>query len=821
MSPSHTAINDVIVNTNLNAHEKQIKIEEILKEHWKIDIYNMISNKRSLSNDNVGLQILVSQLKLLDDDFINLFRKPSSKKAYMATIKDLDPSLILSIILGKVIPFAIKYKDLDEQPITKLIINIGETIVNEAAFKLYEQDLKNNLISPEVKFKEYRTLKNLNLSEGELSKIGLDLVYFFTSRSNFVELIEVRVGRENYRRYILPKEDLLLLLENISFTDSEELPMLVKPLPWKINEGKVIEYGGTYFNNKYQLKSLIAKTHKNSIAKDMLLNTDLINTVNKLSSTGYIINRKVFDIITGKEYNKENQRLINFRPHEESNAVSQLIAEKNYSRVYDIVSYNSKYFYDNSILNIARLMLNVDEFFLTTYIDWRGRFYTSSSVLNMQGGELARGLILFSKGEALNENGLRALKIYTANAFGLDKKSKKDRIAWVDKHFENILNTPNNNLWLSADEPILFLACALELQEYNKNPSFLSRLPILLDATCNGLQHLSAIANDLNLAERVNITPSTDEDAPNDIYSDLIEPIKDSIKEAVEKEPEHYNLLKLNITRKLIKRGIMTITYGVTIKGILDQLLSEHFFKFGLENKHYIYRPKDKNMGDINLYYKNLYKLSYIIYNKLFKIHPILNNIMEYFQKMVELMNALDLAIQWITPYGLVVTQRYNKFTKYDITSVMQGKRRKIKLSRYELGLDGKCTLNKTKQVNSFIPNFIHSMDASNIILLIKKVNDLNFDIVTIHDCFGVHANNAEILSYMVKQCFISIYLNKDTIEKFHKLNVLNVRALYNVDEAENTVIDKNGCVLDIPLKPTLGDMDLKAQLADANYFIN
>jgi len=151
----------------------------------------------------------------------------------------------------------------------------------------------------------------------------------------------------------------------------------------------------------------------------------------------------------------------------------------------------------------------------------------------------------------------------------------------------------------------------------------------------------------------------------------------------------------------------------------------------------------------------------------------------------------------------------------------MQGKRRKITLSQYELGIDGKWTLNKTKQVNSFIPNFIHSMDASNIILLIKKVNNLNFDIVTIHDCFGVHANNAEILSYMVKESFISIYINKDTIEKFHKLSLINIRAVYVVDRNESKVINKSGSEINIPLKPKLGDMDLKSQLINATNFIN
>ena len=371
-----------------------------------------------------------------------------------------------------------------------------------------------------------------------------------------------------------------------------------------------------------------------------------------------------------------------------------------------------------------------------------------------------------------------------------DKKSKKERVDWVDKHFNDIINTPDNNIWLSANEPLIFLACALELQEYNKNPNFLSRLPILLDATCNGLQHLSAIANDINLAERVNITPSTDEEGPNDIYSDLIQPVKDSIKELVEKETEYYNLLNLNITRKLIKRGIMTITYGVTVKGILNQLLSDHFFKYALINKRFIYRPKNEDLGDVNLTYKDIWKLSSIIYNILFKSHPVLNEIMEYFKEMVMLLNKLKLPIQWITPYGVLITQKYATFTKYDITSSMSGKRKKITLSKYKLDNDNKEIINEIKQVNSFIPNFIHSMDASNIVILVKKVTELNLNlnIITIHDCFGIHANQAELLSYLVKESFISIYGKKDCINKFHSISLEMIKSTYKIEK--NKVID-------------------------------
>lgn len=820
---SYNAIQDVINDPSINLLNKQIKIEEILKNKLKLEIYDTITKKRNLDVNKIGMGVIFRQLTLLEEDVKMLMMRGSMKnKGYMEIIKHADASLIISVIISKIIPFTLKYKDIDTQPITKLILDVGKAILNEIAYNLYIKDLKDKVISEEVKLKDYIKEKDLSLEDDELAKFGLDFIHFIGSRSNFVELKESYVGKELYRRYLVPKEDLTVLLENYSFIDTEELPMLIKPFPWIIKDGKIIEYGGTYLNNKYQFKSIISNTYKNPICQDMLLNQNLIDTVNKLSSTPFIINDKVFKILTEKEYYiNGNKKLINFRAHEESNLLSRYMDEENLMKVNEIVSFNSKYLYETSLLNIAKLMLNVNEFYLTTFLDWRCRFYNSNSLLNMQGSELARALILFSKGYILDENGVRALKVYTANAFGLDKKSKKDRVNWVDKHLNEIIDTPNNNLWLSANEPILFLACALELKEYNKDPKFISKLPILLDATCNGLQHLSAIANDINLAERVNISSSTEEDGPNDIYSDLVQPIRDSIKTLVEKDTKHYNLLRLNITRKLIKRGIMTITYGVTVKGIFDQLISDHFYKFGKIDKHLVYRPKNSDLGDVNLTYADLYKLSSIIYSVLFKSHPILNNIMEYFHNMVNLMNKLDLSIQWITPYGLLITQKYTEFTTYDIVSVMQRKRRKITLSRYRLDDNKHHVIDKDKQINSFIPNFIHSMDASNIVLLVKKIIELDLNIITIHDCFGIHANHAELLSYLVKESFISMYGNKDSIEKFHSLTLENIKANYIIDNSKNVIIDKNGKEISIPEKPNLGNMDLKEVLINSKYFIN
>ena len=149
----------------------------------------------------------------------------------------------------------------------------------------------------------------------------------------------------------------------------------------------------------------------------------------------------------------------------------------------------------------------------------------------------------------------------------------------------------------------------------------------------------------------------------------------------------------------------------------------------------------------------------------------------------------------------------------------MQRKRRKITLSKYKLDDNNKPFINKNKQINSFIPNFIHSMDASNVVLLVKRIIELNLDIVTIHDCFGIHANHADLLSYLVKECFISLYANKDTIDKFHSLTLENIKSNYKI--YKNQVLDINGDLLDIPKKPHLGDMNIKELLINSNYFIN
>ena len=97
------------------------------------------------------------------------------------------------------------------------------------------------------------------------------------------------------------------------------------------------------------------------------------------------------------------------------------------------------------------------------------------------------------------------MKIFGANCFGnkLEKKSFNScaRIAWIDNNLENIINFNNGILLNKAENKILFLSFCLEFNKYikalnNKDSFFISNLPIQLDASCNGFQHLSLLVDD-------------------------------------------------------------------------------------------------------------------------------------------------------------------------------------------------------------------------------------------------------------------------------------------------------------------------------------
>lgn len=228
-------------------------------------------------------------------------------------------------------------------------------------------------------------------------------------------------------------------------------------------------------------------------------------------------------------------------------------------------------------IKIAQTFLNIP-FYINTFADWRGRIYTNSFFISYQGSDLAKNLLYFNEDEILNEKGFDYLYIYGANAYnenGLAKKSINERINWVKKNYQNILKMEKDFL-MNAKEKFTFAAFCLVIKKLHQNHKAVIHLPIFLDATCSGIQHLAALMKDLDSASRVNLIEQNTDELVADIYSDVVGPVNEALnKFGLENMQTHSHFTKLQLTRREIKPLVMTKPYNASIFGMTQANLFE------------------------------------------------------------------------------------------------------------------------------------------------------------------------------------------------------------------------------------------------------
>lgn len=132
----------------------------------------------------------------------------------------------------------------------------------------------------------------------------------------------------------------------------------------------------------------------------------------------------------------------------------------------------------------------------------------------------------------------------------------------------------------------------------------------------------------------------------------------------------------------------------------------------------------------------------------------------------------------------------------------MQYKKRKSEplnslFSKLRLG-SVSLPLNKMDSISNriaFMPNFIHSMDSTNIQLLIKNYKDKkqeNINLFTIHDCFATTPNYMKDLNRDVRLAFLMIYFQGDYIKTVHENFIKKIynctQAIYEYEENNETL---------------------------------
>ena len=388
----------------------------------------------------------------------------------------------------------------------------------------------------------------------------------------------------------------------------------------------------------------------------------------------------------------------------------------------------SEYLYD-----MVTQCADEDELYIPIEPDFRSRFTCRTSYLSYQGNDVARGLLTFANDYPIDSQTKHYLSIHLANQVGLDKESYATRIDWVEQHLDVIesiavMNDGDRDDFergidylkeFGKDEEFKLAAACREYYElFIARIKTTTNLPCAIDATCSGQQLIAGFLRSAELAERVNVLPTT---KPGDIYRDTMDRM---LELAAEDDEANFTrpvlkALKGSIGRKTSKKGFMSGQYGSGSKRQLEDMLN-------YINDETDLKLKNSEVLLIKKYWS-------VALEDICKIRVVFN----WFKNLVQELHELGKDEVIIpTKTGSVIHQRYPvpKITK--ITTFNFGS------SDYKTSTtNGRESTNKAdlgKWKTATAANTIHGAgDAS---LLCMALHDFEHPFYCVHDSISTHA---------------------------------------------------------------------------------
>jgi DNA-directed RNA polymerase len=411
--------------------------------------------------------------------------------------------------------------------------------------------------------------------------------------------------------------------------------------------------------------------------------------------------------------------------------------------------------------------------------------------------------------------------------------------------FRRIADNPCGTVdeWGSVDSPVCFLAACLEWVGYlNEGNDFVSHVPVAFDGSCSGIQHFSAMLRDEIGGAAVNLVPS---DSVKDIYGQVAAIVEQKVKsdlvhgtpdKEVKKTDDGTGLEmnyikygtkflasewdKYGIDRKVTKRCVMTLPYGSKEYGFADHIFIDTVTPAKLKDPDSFKSPSQASRY-----------MAKLIWDAVSQVVVKSVEAMAWLQKAASLLSSQrnskgePLPVFWVTPVGFPVWQNYRKcvmkkvspifkagayvqtFTSDDyfhengsLKMINEGESRRLQVSIQceEGGLD------KIKQRNGVAPNYVHSMDASHLLLTVLHCNEkygIN-SFAMIHDSYGTHAGLAEYLFKGVRETFVDTYTQNDVMQDLY--------------EQVSLQLDSN-LLKELPEVPAKGSLDLE-QVKESLY---
>ena len=690
-----------------------------------------------------------------------------------------------------------------------IVARIGERLEQEQQLNIFNRDLANYSFVQlhELSKKNYKDTKRLLIQRvqkkwaedhnawepwGNRIRVQIGMRVLRAVLRVMDDYLELKQIENNNRKEfcVLPKQELNEFMEDHTnfllnrMTSTQ--PCIEEPIEWERQEDGTITGGFHSISVYHNIPFIRCKTKAQRDYCNLHNPSNHVLAVNALQRVQWSINKDVLEFIKDSItlgdfpevlpslHNKE----LTIRPVDE-----EVDARKAWGReAQAIIKWNKANTTKILLLqNVISLATELEDkpFWFVYNCDFRGRIIACSSYLNPQGTDYVRALLRFSKGKVLGKSGYKWLAVHGANCYGYNQISYYDRYQWVMDNMDGIRATalePHSNagrrLLREAKDPFQFFAFCREWTELSKcsvPTAFISHLPVTLDGSCNGFQHISALLRDEQGSRRVNLTH---EDLPQDLYIDIANELTRRITKSDDNDLGKM-LLKGGIDKEIVKPVVLAIPYGLTIRGAslaIEEYLNKNSARYGLKSDDL------KNWDLIRYIAKVIVDISeeYVQSSKELKA---------WLRQCSDLLAAQDSNVKWISPVGFPVFQPYTLFKEDSIKTEFFG----TKTIYYR---DEPHGIAREKSRVSLTPNLIHSLDSSHLVLLLNGANNIGIDTLTcVHDSVGTYAADIHDLRTIINGTFCELYTPdvlaniRDQWEEITPLPPLPEYGTYDINE--------------------------------------
>lgn len=362
------------------------------------------------------------------------------------------------------------------------------------------------------------------------------------------------------------------------------------------------------------------------------------------------------------------------------------------------------------ILGEATDLATLERFYYPVYTDFRGRFYQRGGLLTYTGGsDYARALLEFADGETLSDAGFRWLTWHMAQVWGHKDIPLGDGTAWIREGTKQLheIEAGRLELWLKSKHPAQFLAAALAVADAIKGLPV--HLPVRVDASCSGLQHLALLSADKDLARLVNLWGNYDltgrRDSPEDNADDFYQRVAAAT----------------GLERADVKAVIVPLLYGAGSEKTAEGLAEIRGKRLSPRQRKDAERIRDEAE-----------RLLPRIFGR--------DGLLKWFYTIAEAHNKVGLPVRWIAPSGFQAVQDYRYVDTHptrpdrQVKILVDGEWMNLVKRFYTEGIDF------GRQIKSMAANIVHSLDAALLTEIVAESRIQRWGVI--HDAFAVSANH-------------------------------------------------------------------------------